>query len=100
MTKTVTAAITLSRAEWASLLFCVVNSTPMLPKELWDAGEDIEAAIEKGLQNPIHKDEQIRVECMRHQLKTQRNDIANLKSQIKKLKSNYRFTNHQFNCLG
>ncbi len=100
MTKTVTAAITLSRAEWSSLLFCVLNSTPMLPEQLWDAGEEIEAAIEKGLQNPIHQDDLIRVVSMRHQLKTQRNDIANLKSQIKKLKSNYRFTNHQFNCLG
>ena len=49
MTKKITAEISLTRAEWASLLFCLMNSTPNLPKECWLVGEVIEQEIQNGL---------------------------------------------------
>ena len=88
MTKQITAEISLSKEEWALLITFTQQSIPMLPKHCWDVGDGIEKAIEKGLENPISKDTQISIESMRHSLKTQRNDIHNLNSQIKKLKGN------------
>mgnify|MGYP001266772682 CR=1 FL=1 len=84
----ITAPISLTKEQWALLTVFTNQSIPMLPRNCWDVGEEIEKAIEKGLENPISKDTQISIESMRHSLKTQRNDIHNLNSQIKKLKGN------------
>ena len=100
MSKEITAQVSLSKEEWGLLMMFIHQSSPMLPKNSWDVATKIEDAINHGLENPISKDTQARITYFRHALKCHRNDIVNLKSQIKKLKSNYRFTNAQFNCLG
>ena len=51
MTKKITAKISLSKEQWSLLSICFNNSIPMLPKDCWDVGSEIDKAIEEGLAN-------------------------------------------------